>query len=446
MVRNNFFKTLFTVAMLVAGSITALAQTGAPVGGQVLLKDADGKTTPVVGALVEVYRTDIKAKFPSDKTDKKGYFKFAGLPFGAAFALSISGPGIAPTVFPNVRAGNESIVVNVVAGDGKVLAEDEVRRLLAAGAAATTGQTQESEEDKKRREEEEKKRAEVENKNKKILETNQIIDKSITEGTKALEQKNFDQAVTSFRDGYMADPVFPGTAPFFLNSLALSLVSRGTERYNKAVLANDAAARNAAREEAKTDFTEAISSTEKSLEILKNATTTDPATQKNYEANKLKAIEVRKNAFRVMAQTGADRTRGKDAAVAFAEYLANETDPVKRSKGQMDLALTLQDSDEFEAAIAEFDKILAEDPNNADALVGRGLSLVTVGYVAMDADAAKGKALLQDAANTLQKFVDLAPEGHKLKQSALDSIAELKGIVTPQKSNTKTTPTKGKKN
>ncbi len=445
MVRKNFIATLIALVMMAAGSIAVLAQTGAPVGGQVMLVDADGKMTPVADALVEVYRVDIKAKFPSDKTDKKGYFKFAGLPFGAGFALSVSGPGISPTIFPNVRAGNEKIVVKVSAGNGQVWTEDEVRTAL-ANATSTSGQTQESPDDKKKRDEEERKVAEVKNKNAKILETNQIVDQSLTEGKKALEEKNYDLAVTKFNEGYLADPVFAGTAPFFLNSKAVALISRATDKYNESVKTTDTALRASGREIAKTDYDAAVEACDKSIEILKGATSTDPNTQKNFEANRVKAIELRKNAYRLMAQTGVNRERGKDAAVAFAEYIAVETDPAKKTKAQMDLAMTLQDSNEFESAIVEFEKILTDDPTNADALVGIGLSMVNVGFINLDVDQAKGKEQLQQAANYLQKFVDIAPDTHKFKKDAIEAIASLKDTqkVTPQKTTTK--PTTKKRN
>ena len=445
MVRKNFLTTLFTMAIIVAGSIAAFAQTGAPVGGQVVL-EADGKSTPVAGALVEVYRVDIKSKFPADKTDKtdkKGNFKFAGLPFGAVFALSISGPGISPTIFPNVRAGNEALVIKVGPGNGNVLSEEEVRRQLAAGATTQPGQ-QESAEQKKAREEEEKRIAEIKSKNSKIEEINKIVAESMTAGNKAFEAKDYNAAITNYDAGYNADPNYVGSAPAFLNNKAAALINRGTDSFNKSVPKEvDSATKASLRESAKQDFDEAVAASNKALEILRTAVA-EPSQAAGLEAAKMQGLVNRKNAFRIMAQTGVNRTRGQEAATAFAEYLAVETDAAKKSKAQMDLALTLQDSDEFDAAAAEFQKILAADANNVDAIVGLGLTMVTIGYVTMDTDQAKGKAQLQEAANLLQRFVDLAPDTHKLKQSALDSIAQLKDIVTPQK--TKPTTTTKKKN
>ena len=75
------------IAILLAGSLAVFAQT-APVRGKVELKKADGTLTPVANATVDVYRTDVKAKLPSGKTDKKGAFVFAGLPLGATMSQS----------------------------------------------------------------------------------------------------------------------------------------------------------------------------------------------------------------------------------------------------------------------------------------------------------------------------------------------------------------------
>jgi tetratricopeptide (TPR) repeat protein len=434
MLPKNYFKFLLTIALLLACSLGIVAQTGAPVGGQVLLKTPDGKTEPVVGALVEVYRTDIRARFPSDKTDKKGYFKFAALPFGATFVLSISGPGISPEIIPNVKAGMENMTINVNPGDGRKWTEDEVRQAIASKAVSSqTGEL--TAEQKKAEEERQRQIAEIQAKNKKAEETNRIINATLQEGSKAYSEKNYDLAIVKFEEGYQADPEFAGSAPVLLNNKALALIARGVEAYNKAAGTGDRNALTAAREAAGKDFSDAITASERALEILKNAASTDANVQKGYADNKYRALENRKRAYRLLAETGANRERGKEALVAFQEYMEAETDPAKKTKAQLELALTLQDSNEFELAIEEFEKILETDPNNADALVGIGLSLVNVGYINLDTDPAKGKAQLQEAANYLQRFVDIAPDTHKFKKDAKDTIASLKEQqkVTPQK-------------
>ncbi len=445
MFRKNYLISFLTIALFSIGGLAVFGQT-APLRGRIEMKDKDGKVTPVQGALVEVYRSDIKAKLPSDTTDKKGAFNFAGLPLGAVFILSISGPGIGPDIIPNVKAGAENVVINVLPGDGKKWTEEEVRAALSN--SAPTQSTELTAEQKKKQAEYEKQVAEVTNKNKKIEDTNKIVNTSIKEGGAAFDAKNYDLAITKFDEGYNADPLFPGSAPVLLNNKSLALISRATDSYNKSVKADDAS-KPALRESAKKDFAEVVNSSNKALEVLKTATSTDANLQKNYEANKFTALINRKNAYRLMSQTGVEREKGKEALTAFQEYMAVEPDAAKKSKAELDLALTLQDSNEFELAIVEFQKILETEPENVDALVGIGLSMVNVGYINLDTDAPKGKAQLQEAANYLQKFVDLAPDTHKFKQDAKDTIASLKEQqkVAPQKmkSNpTKTTPAKKK--
>ncbi len=80
-----FFALLASISAFLAinssrflSNLTASAQSG-QLRGQVLMAQ-DGKEVPVAGAQIDVYRTDIAGKY-NTKTDKKGDFVFAGLPF-----------------------------------------------------------------------------------------------------------------------------------------------------------------------------------------------------------------------------------------------------------------------------------------------------------------------------------------------------------------------------
>nr|MBA2605302.1 tetratricopeptide repeat protein [Acidobacteriota bacterium] len=224
-------------------------------------------------------------------------------------------------------------------------------------------------------------------------------------------------------------PDFAGTAPVLLNNKSSVLINRATANYNLAVKNTDATAKLAALESVKKDFAEAIAASDKSITLLKGATAPDAAVQKNYDANKFQSLVNRKEAYRLMTKTGADRSKGKETLVAFTEYIAAETDAKKKSDAQLALAEALQDSQEFDLAIAEFEKVLAQTPDNVEALAGAGLSLVNIGYINSD------KAKFQQAANYLQKFYDLAPETHKYKNEAKGIIETLKNeqSVAPQK-------------
>jgi len=433
MFRKNYFTFLLAIALFLAGgAMAAFAQT-APVRGQVVMKKADGTTQPVVGAVVEVYRTDVKGKFPSSKTDKKGYFNFAGLPLGANFALSISAEKIKPEIIPNIKAGADNLVIDVVEGDGKKWTEDEVRQALATPAAATTGtSTQASKEltadQKKAQEEHQKQVAAVTEKNKKIEQSTGVIKRTLEEGSKAFESKNYDLAIVKFDEGIAADPEFEGTAPVLLNNKALALINRATNNYNQAVK-GDPAAKTAAMESVKKDFENAAAASDKALAILKNATSTDAAVQKNYEANKMFALANRKEAYRLMTKTGADRTKGKESLVAFQEYMAAETDAKKKSDTQLTLGDILRESGDSENAIIAYKAALQSSPDNPDALAGLGLSLFNSGVVS---DSTEQK---QEGLNYMQRFAEIAPDTHPLKSSVKDAVEYLRtqDKLAPQK-------------
>src|SRR5262249_15791841 len=77
--RRNIMKvkTLWlTVIALALFAVSALAQVGR-IEGDVVKK---GTNEPIVGAEVEIIRTDIKGNYPV-KSDKKGHFLHAGVPF-----------------------------------------------------------------------------------------------------------------------------------------------------------------------------------------------------------------------------------------------------------------------------------------------------------------------------------------------------------------------------
>ncbi|MGI9054338.1 MAG: SpaA isopeptide-forming pilin-related protein, partial [Pyrinomonadaceae bacterium] len=159
--------------------MAAFAQN-APLTGKVELKKADGTTEPVQGAMVEVYRTDIKSKGPTAKTNKKGEFSFAGLQLGATFVLVVSGDKINPTYQPNIRAGANGVIITASEGDGKRLTEEEVRTALTSGppAANNTTPAKPTEDQKKAQAERAKLEAEYEANKKKVESETAIINRA----------------------------------------------------------------------------------------------------------------------------------------------------------------------------------------------------------------------------------------------------------------------------
>ena len=443
MFSRKYFTFFLAAVLLIVGNIAAFAQT-APVTGKVELKKADGTTAPVADALVEVYRMDIKSKLPSAKTSKKGDFSFAGLPLGATFAFSVSGAGIKPELMPNVKAGVDNLVITVTEGDGKKWTEAEVRQALAGGTTnATSGNTDSgklTEEQKKAQEDRAKLEAEYAEKKKKVEDANATIKRALDEGNQAYNSKNYDVAVVKFEEGYQASPDFVGSAPVLLNNKGAALRNRAVIVYNENVKLTDATAKRAAMNKVKQDLADAVDAYSKSWTILKTAPAADIADPKVYEASKIDTLNGAKEALKLMAATEqVDTTKADSAKSLIGEYIAIQTDQAKKAEAQRVLGDVFLAAGDAENAIAEYKKVLEIEPNDADALAGLGLSLVNTAY---KADGSIDKAKMQEAANYLQKFTEIAPATHKYMDDAKALIASMKKDqnVTPQKT------AKGKKN
>jgi len=189
MFRKSYLYIILAAVIVFTAQIAAYAQF-APVSGSVVIQK-DGKSVPVPDASIEVFRTDIKAPFPSTKTNKRGEFSFVGMPYGATYVFSISAPNCAPAVYPDVKAGQEKLVITLEPGDGRKYTEAEARQ--AAANAPKSGGSESggvSEEDKKQNADIEKKNAEITAKNEKIKSADQTAANAYKEGKAALEANN----------------------------------------------------------------------------------------------------------------------------------------------------------------------------------------------------------------------------------------------------------------
>lgn len=436
MFRKNCFTFLCAVALFLSAGISVFAQT-APVTGRVELKKADGTIVPVEGASVDVFRTDIKAKLPADKTDKKGNFSFAGLPLGATFVLSVSAPGTKPNFLPNIKAGMEKLLISLVEGDGKRWTEEEIRaELTAAPAAATATGTAAQKapeltaEQKKAEEEYQKKVAEVTAKNERVKNNDAIIQKAFAEGNTAFKEKNYDLAVSKFDEGVKAEPNYAGSAPVLLNAKGAVLKDKGFASYSQGAKSADAALKASMFESAKKDWNTALISFNQGLEVLKTATAPDAAEQKNYDTSRMNLLRNSIEVHRLMNKSGVDRSKAGDAKTVYEQYLALETDAALKSKAQLTLGDIMREAGDFDNAALAYKKTLETSPDNPDALAGLGLSLFAAGAGAQPENIAKE----QEGLNYLQRFTEVAPENHPLKLSVKESVDYLKSkSLTPQK-------------
>jgi hypothetical protein len=421
------FRTIFVALAIAAFAVVASAQT-TQVNGTVKLKQADGTEVPVVGATVDIYRTDVKQEFHV-KTDKKGYYLHAGLPFVGTYTLVISAPGARPTYATKQRFTQEQTRnFTLSPGNGETLTLDQVKTLDTSKGGPgdpyekNAPAPSESKEDKAKREEMAKKMAEMEEKNKKIEEGNAVIARTFKAGNDALTANHLDEAVASYREGLAAR----AEEPALLTNLSEALRRRGVNTYNDALKNPDAAAKTQGMDAAKKDWSDAAEASQKALQII-NTGSADPAQQAIYAQNKLAAISTHALAMRLVA-TKVDQTQAQAAWDSYQEFITAEVDPAKKAKLKAEALQTLFDAGAIDQAVAQSRAALTEDPDNVDANRILGLALFASG----------DKAKFQEAANYLQHYVDKAPDTDPLKQSAKESLDYLKTAenVKPEKTQT----------
>jgi tetratricopeptide (TPR) repeat protein len=422
--RKYFFISFVAAVMLLVSNLAVSAQTG-QLFGEVMMQQADGATVPAAGAIVDVYRTDISGKYET-KTDKKGKFIFAGLPFVGTYIIAVSAPNARPDILHGVKAGRDvNYKLTLVAGDGKRLTEAEAKAAASAGSTNTGG---ESAEERQKRLELEAKNAEITAANEKIKNANEVISRTAKAGNEFLNAKRYDEAIAQYDEGIAADATHPGQ-PVLLTNKSVALANRGIQRYNESIKATDDAAKTSGRESAIKDWRTAVESGEKAVAFMKAATVpTDPAEQERFNKTKYLALLARADAYRLLAK--GDTTQADAGYAAYQEYIAVETDAAKKVKAQVESAEILRGAGSWEKALAEFKKILETNPDNVDALRGAGLSLFL----------SPNKNDYQEAANFLQRFVDKAPDTHPEKASAKEALDFLKTQenVKPQKTTTTT--------
>ena len=428
MYRKNYFTFLFLAAILLIGTMTAIAQTS-PVRGEVKLKKADGTLVPVADAVVDAYRTDIaKGTMPSAKTNKKGEFSFVGFPLGQRFALTASAAGVGPRVQPDVKAGQENIVIIVEEGDGRKLTEAEVREVASSSASIPAGGLTAAQ--KKEQEEIAKKNTEITAKNKKLQEGDDIASKANTEGVAALKAKNYELAITKFSEGVAAVPDYVGSTPVLLNGKLVTLKARGYDSYKEGAGSADLALRKSKYETANKDFDEGLVAFDQAMAVVKGAPAASAPDEQKKRTNL--TLELLTNALeihRLKAVSGIDSTKTAQASVIVEEYIAVEPDAAKKTAVKVTLGDIMRAAGEFDKAIATYRSVLETAPDNNEVMASLGLSLVALGTSVEPAN----KAQLQEGLNYMQKYADtvsILPTDPKqvqeFKQSVKDTVEYLK--------------------
>ncbi len=421
--RINLLSRTVAAALFVVLSTVAVTAQVTRGEGKVTLKQADGKEVPVADAVVEFFRTDISGKFQT-KSDKSGNYVHAGLPFGGTFIIAASAPGARPEFITGVRVNQQPANNFALSpGDGTRLTLEQIKASMAAPgagqpAAGGGGAGRESKEAKAQREEAERKNAEILESNKKVEEANVVIARVFKAGNEAFVAKRYDEALTNYDEGLRADPE---QAVLYLNK-SIVLKSRAVENFNAALKAKDTAAKDAA----KADFSASADNAEKAVkyyrEVVSKRSAGQPAAAGGAASpnrdESLNYLAARSEAYRLALLTSTPVT--SDLAVtAIQEYVTAETDPAKKAKAEASLGDALFQGGKIDEAVAAYQKVLASNPNNLEAMFGLGIAL------AADPSGAKNT----EARDLLQKFADKTDAANPRKQEAMDMAKYLDDTI-----------------
>lgn len=323
-------------------SLPAFAQTSTIEG---VVKDPDGK--PLVGAVINIDRTDIKGHYTL-KTDKKGHYGHYGLPLGGVFDVSVVVDGQVKDFMKGVRTKGDPTPVDFNLKNAQA---------AAAGGAPPTEADRNMTPAQKAEFEKANKAREAQ------LAARKELNDSYTVGKTALDAKMYDEAIEAFVKAAALDDkqvaIWSGLADAYIGAAGLkpaeasALYEKGFDAYRKAI-------------ELKPD---------------------DAAYYNNF------ALALAKDKKIDEAKTNLDK--------------AAQLDPPGAGKYFYNMGALLVNGSQSEAAGDEFKKAIAADPNYADAYYQYGLYLTSKAT----ADPSGKIVAAPGTIENLQKYLELKPDG-----------------------------------
>ena len=392
-------------------STSAMAQAGlTQIEGTVKIKAPEGKTTPVAGALVDIYRTDIKGHWDV-KTDKSGHYIRLGMSFVGDYVIIASGPGMQPTYINNVKLSQTS-TVDVLAepGDGSKLTLEQVQAALSGAkgkAPAPTGAPHTaaappSSQDKGKGDAADKAAKEQQAKNSELQATFDAGVKHYNAGVELKKANNLSGALSEFEQAATIDPS--------KNEAFIELSHKANANAAEAdyVIGVDLFNQKK-REEAKPYF-------EKAVDAISKAITVAPMDKKNANLNNdlIVYYDILAKNTKLLVEHYGEVKRLDDFTPALDK--AEELDATHKAKWENIKGDTYRAAGQTDKAVVAYKNALAIDANYPDALYGIGLTLV----------ASTDKAQLQEAANYLADFTSKAPPNDKRVGEVKEALDALK--------------------
>jgi tetratricopeptide (TPR) repeat protein len=371
---------LSALTLTALAGIAAFAQVGRIEGDIVKA----GSTEPIVGAEIQIERQDIKGTYPV-KSDKKGHFLHAGVPYVGTYTLIVSAPGFAPTFLSGIRPTGEAIKIELSPGDGRKLTMAEVKAAQGGGGKPGAPPVSAAEA-KKQQEEYEKKRKEIEAANAKNAADFENMKKLFDSGLAKMNAKDYSGAAADLGEASKID----AEQYSIWANLALALYNRGVTNYNESL--KDMAKRDVAKQ----DFNDTIAAISKGIALVEPKLS-DPAKGAEAKKQMATAIKIKADAEGLLAKKLGVMDMAEPAVKDYRQVADLSETPADKVKYQLAAAEVYFDSGKAEEAVAAYLAILEANPDNTDAIYKLGLSYASV-------------AKFQESANTFQKFLDKAPE------------------------------------
>jgi len=404
MFRMSLLRAAGLAAAVALLSTVVLAQTS-QVEGTVKLKEADGSTKLAAGVLIDIYRLDIKGHYDV-KTDKNGHFVRLGLPVQGTYLFVFSGPGAMPTWMNNVRISQMPVVDTTLdPGDGRTLTLEEIQKQIAqqkTGGGGAPAPKAVSPADKAKLEAAQREMEANAKEGKDLQASFDAAVKHFNEGVKLKAASNYEAALSEFEESTKLDPSknknFIEIGHRANAQVAETHYQIGADKFNK----KD-------RDGAKPHFEQAVTSINKAIAVASTATE-DPTVT----ADLITYYSILdKNAQILVENYG--QANLVDATVKDLEK-AETLDAANKNKWGVLKADLYRSGGRTDDAVAAYKKVLAADPNYADAIYGLGLSLI----------GSSERAQIQEGANALAEFLAKAPATDKRVPIVKSSLEELK--------------------
>lgn len=384
---------------------SAFGQTG-PMEGTVKIKGEDGNLKPVQGAVVDIYRTDVRGKWEV-KTDKSGHYVYLGLPLVGTFIVVASGPGMEPTWKNNVRI-TQTPEVNIEArpGDGSKLTLEQVQAQITQMKSGRGSSTAPSPGDRARIEAAQKAQDEQKKQSEALQASFDAAKDHYNQGIELKKVNNLEGALSEFEQAAAVDT---GKHAAFVElshkanaNVAETHYQIGVDLFNQKK-----------RPDAKSHF-------EKAVDAINKAITVAAGDTKNPNINNELLVYydiLAKNTkllveFYDVPQAAADRIDAVLPALNQAESL----DPANKTKWVLIKAEMYRAAGRSDEAVAAYQSVLTGDPNNVDAIYGLGLTYLS----------SFEKEKLQQSANYFADFIAKAPPADKRVADAKETLASLK--------------------